>query len=148
MKSINKSLEDVLESAISESLAAYETSNDGNFLADLYIYYNEEGYSITFYDDVEKELLSLNLDGRGIESLENAPKELKHAFKKVLKRQEQEKVFDKEFIYKPFTVNLVDEDFLIVEELIFIDDDTVQLDHDLWNNLDKELDDFFNDLMK
>ncbi|MCC8147099.1 MAG: hypothetical protein LIO93_11855 [Bacteroidales bacterium] len=144
----NKNLEDLLKSAIQDSLATYGASNDGNYIGDLYIYYNEENQSLTFFDDMEQELLCILLSENSIQFQTNPLKEIKYASGKVLKELVNEKAFDKEYIYKPFTVDLVDEDFTILEELIFIDDDTLKLDNELWNDLDKDLDDFFNDLMK
>ena len=148
MKTINKSLEELLKSGILDSLSNYESSNDGNFLSDIYLHYNPDNQTLSFFDDIEKELICINLSEKDIHFQGDFIKELKHSAKKVLKELENDKVFNREFIYKPFTVNLVDEDFIILDELIFIDDDTVQLDNEIWNNLDKELDSFFNDLMK
>jgi hypothetical protein len=144
----NKSLEPVLKSAILESLKNYDLTNDGSFLGDLYIYYDGENQTLTFFDDVEKELLAVNLNDEDILPDAELQREIKHTAQFVLKELEKEKAFDTGFICKPFTVSMVDSDFIVEEELIFIDDDTLKLEGDLWSGLDKELDDFLKNLMQ
>ena len=59
----------------------------------------------------------------------------------------EKSVFDKIFIEKPFSVSLVNDGFDVVEELLFLDDDTLKLDDELWKDMDKELDAFLRDLL-
>jgi hypothetical protein len=148
MKAINKSLEPVLKSAILESLKNYDLTNDGSFLGDLYIYFDGENQTLTFFDDVEKELFAVNLSDEDSLSDAELQQEIKNTAQFVLKELEKEKAFDTEFICKPFTVSMVDSDFIVEEELIFIDDNTLKLEGDLWSGLDKELDDFLKNLMQ
>jgi hypothetical protein len=148
MKIINKGLETVLRSAITESLKKYELSNEDSFLGDLYLYYDGENQALTFFDDVENELLAVNLSDQDIIPDAELWREIKTTAKHILKELEKEKVFDKEFICKPFSVSLIDSDFIVIEELIFIDDDTLKIDKNLWSGLNKELDDFLKQLMQ
>jgi hypothetical protein len=148
MKGTNKGLEVVLKSAIIESLKSYQFTNEGSFLGDLYICYDEENQTVTFFDDVEKELLSVNLNDKDIVLDVNSFREIKVSAKAVLKELEKEAVFEKDFIHKPFTVSMVDSDFIVIDELIFVDDEMLKLDDDFRISLDKELNDFLKDLMK
>jgi hypothetical protein len=148
MKGTNKSLEVALKSAIVDSLKNFQLTNDDGFLNDLYLCYDSENQTIAFFDDVEKELLTINLNDKDILLGANSFKEVKLAAKAVLKELEKETVFEKDFIHKPFTVSLIDRDSIVIDELIFIDDDTLKLDEDFWVSLDKELDNFLKDLMK
>lgn len=129
----------VIEQAVLVSLANYEKNHSDNSLSDLYLYFDEESNSLCIYDDMENLLNE--------QALEEAPYNLVKDLKSVFKKLEADKAFDKPFIYKPFTASLVDESLLVTEELIFVDDETMKLDNDLWNNLEKELDDFMKDLM-
>jgi hypothetical protein len=148
MKAINKSLEPVLKVAIADSLKNYKLMSDGNFLSDLYIYYDGEGQTLAFFDDVEQELLSVNLGDKNVDIVSDSQKEVKITAKSVLRELEKENVFEEKFICKPFSVSLVDSDFIVIEELIFIDDDTLKLDGDFWGNVDKELNAFLKNLMQ
>lgn len=148
MKTVNKNLEELVKSGILDSLSKYKAHNDGGLLSDIYLYYNPDTRTITFFDDVEMELICITLPEKEISIQGDGAKELRLITKKVLKELQNEKAFQQDFIYTPFTVNWVNEDFMIVEELLFIDNDTIQLNNELWNNMDQELDKFFNDLMK
>ena len=139
MKAAIENLEPILESAIIESLSNYESNNDGSFLGDLYFRYNENT-KLSIYDDLENLLNETTLQ-------ENQTT-VSHALRHTLQKLEQKHFFDKEYISKPFTISLIDDDFITTEELIFIDDDTLKLEGDIWNSLDKELDNFLKDLMK
>ena len=51
-------------------------------------------------------------------------------------------------ILKPFSIVLENDDKENIGELYLADDDTIIVSGDLMEGLDKELDDFFKDLMK
>jgi hypothetical protein len=148
MKVINKGLEPVLKSAIAESLQNYDRANEDSFLNDLYLYYDAENQTVTFFDDVERELFTVNLSDENVDWEIDSQRELQYTAKAVLKELEASDVFKREFIHKPFTASLIDSDFIVMEELIYIDDDTLKLEEDLWMEVDKELDDFLKNLMK
>jgi len=139
MKAAIENLSSILESAVIESLNNYESKNDGGFLGDLYFCY-DENTKLSIYDDMENLLNEISLQGD-----QNT---ISNTFRQILQKLEQKHFFDKEYISKPFTISLIDEDFVTIEELIFIDDDTLKLEGDIWNSLDKELDEFLKDLMK
>jgi hypothetical protein len=149
MKAINKSLEPVIKAAIETSLKNYELTSEGSFLGDLYLYYDGENQTVVFFDDIEKELFTLQLnDEEGLAEADDLQQEIIYTAKHVLRELEKENAFNNHFICKPFAVSLIDSDFIIVEELIFIDDDALKLEGDLWAGLDKELDGFLKNLMQ
>jgi hypothetical protein len=140
MKVVNKSLFPVLEAAVKESLNNYESNSEGHSLCDLYLYHDKEEEKLSFYDDLENLLNEIQLQKS--DALNSA------TLRSVFHQLEQEHFFEKEYLIKPFTVSMIDESFIVLEELIFIDDDTLKLEESIWTNLDKELDDFLKDLMK
>ena len=148
MKAVNKSLEPVLRSAVVESLKNYELANDDNFLSDLYLYYDASNQTLTFFDGIEKELFLLILNESAIVWGSDVLQEIKDTTKYVLKGLKDERAFDKEFISKPFTVSLVDNDFMVMEELFCVDDPAVKMGGDLWSGINRELDEFLKNLMK
>ena len=133
-----KDLFSILESAVKESLDNYISNNDESSLSDLYLYYDNEDEKLTIYDDLENPLNEISLSQESYNL---------NTFRTIFQKFEQEHLFDKECISKPFTVSLIDENFIVLDELIFIDDNTLRLGDDLWGNLDKELDDFLKDLL-
>jgi hypothetical protein len=148
MKAVNKSLEPVLRSAVAESLKNYARTNDGNFLSDLYLYYDAGNQTLVFFDDLEKELFSIHLHDTTVVWGEDILQEIKDTTRYVLRGMKEERAFDKEFIYKPFTVGMVDADFIVEDELFFVDDRTHKAGSDLWPEINRELDEFFKNLMK
>jgi hypothetical protein len=140
MKTINKTLIPTLEIAIKESLRNYESKNDDNSLGDLFLYYEQEDNILFIYDDQENLLNEIQLPQE--EVFDTA------TLRFMLQSQEQAQLFDRDYIFKPFTVNLVDRNFAVIEEIFFLDDDTIQLGSNLWNSVEKELDDFLKDLLK
>lgn len=148
MKTINKSLLSILESAIKDSLKKYESCNEGSSLGDLYLFFDKEDESLLFYDDLEQFLHKVRLDKEDDTDCNDWIRQIKYSLKPVLQNLEKEGFFNKEFIYKPFAVSIVDEDFIVTDELIFIDDNTLKLDNDLLSNLDEDLDSFLKELLK
>ncbi|MDR0427601.1 MAG: hypothetical protein LBH12_03240 [Dysgonamonadaceae bacterium] len=147
MKIKNENLHTVFKSVIIEVLDNYEASQPGDTLSDLFIRFNEETGILTLFDDMGKNIFSVDLNEKDVSFQNDSKREFIYSAKEILNALEKEGVFNKEYIYKPFTVNLVDENLVIQEELIFIDDNTLPLNNDILETLDKELDDFFNRLM-
>ena len=56
-------------------------------------------------------------------------------------------VFEDPCFLKPFSVSLTDEDFAVIEELLFLDDENLRLDDPLLKDLDADLDDFLAKLL-
>jgi len=48
---------------------------------------------------------------------------------------------------KPLSVTLTDDDFVEIEELLFVDDDMLRADDPLLKDLDTELDEFLTKLL-
>ncbi|MDR3339435.1 MAG: hypothetical protein LBT25_04960 [Candidatus Symbiothrix sp.] len=142
MKTISKTLVPVLEIALRESLDDYESKNEDNSLGDLYLYYDESENVLFIYDDMDILLNKVQLPDN--QSFNSA------TFRSLLQQPEMIALFEKDYIFKPFTISLVDKDFVVVEELFFLDDDTIKLDdvNEIWTHIEEELDDFLKDLIK
>lgn len=147
MKPTTNNFASVLYDSIKDAVTQFSTSHKEEHLSDLYIYFNEEEMTLSFYDDVERLLHTITVET--IMDKEQAVyEELKNTLKLNFHKLEKEKYFDADYIFKPFAANLVDEHFMVLEELIFIDDETLKLDNDLLVGLDDELNDFLKKLME
>jgi hypothetical protein len=140
MKAINTILVPILEIAIKESLKNYESKNEGNSLGDLFLYYDKGEDTLSFYDDMDNLLNKVQLPN---DQFFNSA-----TFRFVLQQPEQAQLFDKDYILKPFTISLVDKDFIVIEELFFLDDDTIKLSGEMWDNIEKDLDNFLKNLLQ
>jgi len=138
---MNKVPASILEIAIKESLTNYEAKEENNSLSDLYFFHDKEDNSLVIYDDTEYELNKTQLP-------DEQSFNLVHTIRQVLQHEEKERLFDREYIVKPFTVSLVDKDFIVLEELFFWDDDTIKVEDTLWKNIEKDLDNFLEHLLQ
>ncbi|MDR1632103.1 MAG: hypothetical protein LBR97_04385 [Dysgonamonadaceae bacterium] len=140
MKSINKTQVSLLEIAIRESLKNYESKKVVNSLGDLYLYCDNEENILFFYDDLENLLNEVQL-----------PSDEKLSYSTlrfVLQELNRSGFFDKDYIIKPFAVSLTDKDFVVTEELLFLDDDTIKLEGDIWTEMEEDLDNFLKNLLQ
>ncbi|MDR0612844.1 MAG: hypothetical protein LBG45_05095 [Dysgonamonadaceae bacterium] len=140
MKSINKTQVPLLEIAIRESLKNYESKKGNTFLGNLYLYYDNEENTLFCYDDLENLLNEVQL-----------PSDEKLSFNTlrfVLQELNRAGLFDKEYIIKPFAVSLTDKNFVVSEELFFLDGDTVKLKGNIWTEMEKDLDSFLKNLLQ
>ena len=136
-----------IESVIRESIEIFGSRQDAGSLSDLFLYYNPETADLLVYDDMEQLLSTLPLVSMLDELDEDIESQLIASAKSTLHTLRSEGLFQKDFIVKPFSVNLIDDSFIVLEELIFIDDDTLKIDQNLMKNLDKELNDFLKNLL-
>ena len=148
MNPTNEQLISVIEAAINEGLSKFETQDQVETLNDLYLYFDEENTSLRVYDDMENQLVEVELDGFSESFGQSHEKEILEAAKIAANRLNKAGLFDKDYILKPFSVSLVDSDFIISEELVFVDDETLKLNDSLLVDLDKELNEFLKELMK
>ena len=148
MRTVNEKLISAIESAIKQGLSKFEAQNEDNSLSDLYLYFDEENASLVIYDDIENRLVNVDLDNITGSSGQSHEKDIFEAAKIASEKLDKAGIFNKEYIFKPFSISIVDSDFIVSEELIFIDNETLKLDDSLFGDLDKELNDFFRDLMK
>jgi len=138
---MNKVLASILEIAISESLTNYESKEDSNSLGDLYLYHDSEDNSLVIYDDMDHVLNKVELP-------DDEPLNLVHTLRQVLQQEEKKRLFERDYIIKPFTVSLVDKDFVVLEELLFLDNDTIQITDTMWPSIEKDLDNFLDNLLQ
>ena len=131
----------ILEIAIKESLKNYESREDRNSLEDLYLYHDTEDNLLVIYDDTDQVLNKVQLP-------DNRFLNLAHALRQVLQQAGKERLFDRDYIVKPFTVSLVDKDFVVLEELFFLDDNTIKINDTLWTGIEKDLDAFLEHLLQ
>ena len=138
---MNKALAPILEIALKESLMNYESKEDVNSLGDLYLYHDSEDNSLTVYDDSDHVLNKVQLP-------DDLFLNIIHTLRQVLQQAGREQLFNRNYIVKPFTVSLVDKDFVVLEELFFLDDDTIKVTDTLWSTIEKDLDDFIENLLQ
>lgn len=145
----NLKVQSVIESAILSVIDKLKSDDGINSINDLNIQLDRENGELLFYDDNES-LIDKTIIFDWVENKRPAEVFTKHAtslIKAALASLTAKEVFEDPIIAKPFSVNLTDDEFTVVDELLFIDDELLRIDDPLLKDLDSELDDFLNNLL-
>lgn len=142
-------VQSLIENAFTSAIEKLAKDESGNFVSDLYVQVDAENGELQIYDDEEHLIEKVVIfDWVNLNEEENAfNKRVAASIKAVLTILSTKKVFDIPRFMKPLSVSLTDEDFVVIEELLFIDDDTLRLDDPLLKDLDADLDDFLTNLL-
>lgn len=149
MSTNNSKVQTVIEAAFQTAIDRLAADTAGNLLSDLYVQVEQETGELQIYDE-EEHLIEKTIIYDWVNSQEAEEQFVKRVvgiLKNVLATFATKNSFDAPRFLKPFSVSLTDEDFVVVEELMFLDDDLLRLDDPLLQNLDKDLDDFLAKLL-
>jgi len=113
---------------------------------DIILQVNQETGDLLAFNDNDEELTRCVIDEWIGNTDENFYEEIGKVIGKCL--NEMRPTLLSIGIMKPFTFTLADEERETFSELYIVDNDTFMLGNDIMESLDKELDDFFNNLMK
>ncbi|WP_080903427.1 hypothetical protein [Parabacteroides sp. Marseille-P3160] len=146
----NAKVQSVIESVF--SLAIEKLGKDGvaNVVSDLYVQLDFETGELQIYGDdnlLLEKIVVFDWLNASFEDEEAFNNEAIAAIKVALANLSSKGLFEHPCVLKPFSVSLVDEDFTILEELLFLDDELLRLDDPLLKNLDEDLDDFLDKLL-
>lgn len=149
MSTNNSKVQTVIEAAFQTAIDRLAADTAGNLISDLYVQVDQETGELQIYDE-EEHLIEKTIIYDWVNSQEAEEQFIKRVvgiLKNVLATFATKNSFDAPRFLKPFSVSLTDEDFVVVEELMFLDDDLLRLDDPLLQNLDKDLDDFLAKLL-
>ena len=139
----------LIEKAFVEAIDQLTKEESANLVSDFYVQVDAETGEFQIYDDAER-LMNKVVIFDWVNSPEEEDafnKKVAAAIKAVLTILSTKNAFDSTRLVKPFSVSLTDEDFVVIEELLFIDDDMLLLDDPLLKDLDTDLDNFLANLL-
>ena len=139
----------LIEKAFVEAIDQLTKEVSANLGSDVYVQGDAETGELQIYDDAER-LMNKVVIFDWVNSPEEEDafnKKVAAAIKAVLTILSTKNAFDSTRLVKPFSVSLTDEDFVVIEELLFIDDDMLLLDDPLLKDLDTDLDNFLANLL-
>ena len=124
----------------------FPKDQEASVLTDIHIRVVQETGEMLFFDDDDKELnrcvIEQWMDNKDDDFYESVTTILRHAI------ESDKDLLENLSIVKPYAFVLEDDDREAVAELYVVDDDTVIIDTELMKDLDKDLDDFFENLLK
>ena len=124
----------------------FPKDQEASVLTDIHIRVVQETGEMLFFDDDDKELnrcvIEQWMDNKDDDFYESVTTILRNAI------ETDKDLLENLSILKPYAFVLEDDDREAVAELYVVDDDTVIIDTELMKDLDKDLDDFFENLLK
>lgn len=149
MNAINAKVQSVIENTFVAAVEKLTNDDSGSFVNDIYVQVDRESGELQIYDDSENVLEKIVVfDWVNSEEEEKAfNKKIAATLKAILTVLSTKKLFDHPLLMKPLSVSLTDDSFIVLEELIFLDDDMFRLDDPLLKDLDAELNDFLDNLL-
>ncbi len=137
--------EKLLYDAITQAVEKYRSSSPEGLLSDLYIQWNGEDGSLKFFDDEERFLLQVFTDTLDVSIDEGV---IAKTLDELLHTARVSDIFNAEFTLRPFSIIVVDENFVTQSEHFLLESDSMVLDQKFMDRLDKELDDFMHKLFE
>lgn len=120
-------------------------------LTDMYVQVKYDDQQVVVYDDADRVLAQATIEEldewRTAHEGEPSEAALIALLRKVLEHDEVNQALHTLDFISPFSVVLVNAEMEPVADLVTLDDENVYLHDDFWEKMDKELDDFFEQLM-
>ena len=145
MKATEQTLQQI-ERAIRKIAEKYPTSEEASVLTDIHIRVTQETGELMAFDDDDNEITRCIIE----QWINNTDDDFYEQIVSIIRRSldAQKALVDNMGILKPYSFVLEDDDKESVGELYLVDDDTVIIDTELMADLDKDLDECFNKLLK
>ncbi|MDL2244046.1 hypothetical protein LJC54_00870 [Parabacteroides sp. OttesenSCG-928-J18] len=142
-------VQSIIETTFISAIERLKKEGSGSFVSDLYVQVDPESGEVQIYDENENLLDKVVIFDwiNKSHQMESFQKQVIATLKAVLTVQSTKGMFEDPLFIKPVSVSLTNEYFVVVEELLFLDDDLFRLDDPLLKDLDAELDDFLNNLL-
>lgn len=149
MSANNAKVQSIIETAFMSAIAKLKKDENGSLISDLYVQADPESGELQIFDEdenlIEKNIIFDWVNNQ--EEEETFNKRVAASTKAVLTILSTKNIFDHPRFLKPLSISLTDEDFVVIEELLFLDDDMLRLDDPLLKDLDADLDNFLSKLL-
>lgn len=145
MKATEQTLQQI-ERALKKVADKFPADQEAAMLTDIHIRVTQETGELMAFNDDDQELTRCVVE----EWIDNKDDNFYEGITSVVRKciSNRKEMLDNLSILKPYAFVLEDDDREPVAELYVVDDDTVIIDSELMEGLDKDLDDFFEKLLK
>lgn len=145
MEVTNQTIQE-LDRLINKIAKKFPESDETSLVTDIHLCVNQESGEILAFDDDDQEItrcvITQWINNKDDDFYDTVKTTLRNELKKL------SSVVGHLGILKPYSFVMEDDEKQNLGELFVADNDTVILGGDLMNGLDKDLDDFFDNLMK
>ncbi len=131
---------------VAQKFPAPESDDETSQMTDIHVRVSQDSGELLAFDDDDNEITRCVVE----QWIENKDEDFYDEVAKLLRDvlRKQADIIDHLGILKPYSFVLEDDDKEHISELYLADDDTIIVGGDLMENLDKDLDNFLNDLLK
>jgi len=145
MKAKEQTLQQVTR-GIRKVIDKYPSDREATMLTDIHLRVSQESGELLAFDDDEHEITRCVVEQWIDNKDDDFYTQVAATLRSVLKSLKAQ--VDKMSILKPYSFVLEDDEKETLEELYLVDDDIVIIHRDLMTDLDKDLDDFLDKLLK
>ena len=135
-----------IERAIRKIADKFPPSEEANVMTDIHFRVTQDTGELMAFDDNDEEINRCIIEDWIDNTDDNFFDEIPSIFRKCLDKMKD--TIENMSILKPFSFVLENDEKEPVAELYLVDDETVIIDPDLMQGLDKDLDDFFKKLFE
>jgi hypothetical protein len=145
MKVTEQTLQQI-ERALHKVADKFPANEEASLLTDVHIRVAQETGEMMIFDDDDVELTRCVVE----QWMDNKDDDFYEAITPIIRKciEKEKTLVESLSILKPYAFVLEDDDRETVTELYVVDDDTVIIDSELMEGLDKDLDIFFENLLK
>lgn len=131
---------------VAQKFPAPESDDETSQMTDIHVRVSQDSGELLAFDDDDNEITRCVVE----QWIENKDEDFYDEVAKLLRDvlRKQADIIDHLGILQPYSFVLEDEDKEHIGELYLADDDTIIVGGDLMENLDNDLDNFLNDLLK
>lgn len=131
---------------VAQKFPAPESDDETSQMTDIHVRVSQDSGELLAFDDDDNEITRCVVE----QWIENKDEDFYDEVAKLLRDvlRKQADIIDHLGILKPYSFVLEDKDKEHIGELYLADDDTIIVGGDLMENLDNDLDNFLNDLLK
>ena len=145
MKATEQTLQQI-ERALRKVADKFPTNDESGILTDIHLRVTQDTGELVAFDDDDKEITRCIIEQWIENKDDNFYEDVAVVLRSVLSKQKD--LIEKMAILKPYSFVLEDDDHEHLAELYLVDDDTAIIDQELMAGLDKDLDNFLEDLLK
>ena len=145
MKATEQTLQQ-LERALRKVTEKFPVTEEASLLTDIHIRVTQDTGEVMAFDDDERELTRCVVE----QWIDNKDDDFYEGVATTLRSilNNRKDLIEQMSVLKPYSFVLEDDDREAIEELYLVDDDIVILNDELMSDLDKDLDDFLDKLLK
>lgn len=145
MKATDQTLQQIAR-AIRKVSDKFPANEDAGILTDIHLRVTQDTGELVAFDDDDKEITRCIVE----QWIDNKEDDFYQDVTTVLRAElgKQKEMIEQMAILKPYSFVLEDDDHEHIAELYLVDDDTAIIDQELMAGLDKDLDNFLENLLK